>query len=227
MNKWLPKPIEGYDVWEKLAGKKFRSTVLTSGASTEEIDCIRDYVSKLLWAQSKNSFIAKFTGPPRIFFLSSIFPDAKFVYIMRDPRAVVSSLLRVNFWTKDKFLKGYWQGLFSESEIDFILQSDHPEVASTALHWKKITQLTDSEINQNSTDSVSIVKYEGLMDNPMETICGLTRKLDLAYTKEIDEYLENRPFSNMNYKYHEHLTNQEIALIESVCEVEMKKFYAD
>jgi hypothetical protein len=51
-----------------------------------------------LVSRSRNRFLAKITGWPRVRFLNELFPRAYFIEVTRDPRAIASSLLEVPFW---------------------------------------------------------------------------------------------------------------------------------
>lgn len=105
-NKLLPKPQEAYSVWKHLLGSKFRFTFLRNVKPTaSEIDATHNYIRKLLISEGKLRFCAKFTGPPRIWFLNKLFPDAFFIDVIRDPRAVVASLLSVDFWKERVVMK--------------------------------------------------------------------------------------------------------------------------
>jgi len=48
--------------------------------------------------QRKPIFLHKFTGWPRTGFIQAAFPDARFINVVRDGRAVVASDLRVDWW---------------------------------------------------------------------------------------------------------------------------------
>jgi hypothetical protein len=43
-------------------------------------------------------FLHKFTGWPRVGFIQAAFPDARFVHVVRDGRAVANSLLQMPWW---------------------------------------------------------------------------------------------------------------------------------
>jgi len=97
--KFFPYPSEAYNIWEIFLGKKFRNDYLFGKVATEEErKNVIEYFKKVLKYQGKKRLFVKLTGPPRIQFLTSIFPDAYFIHIIRDPRAVVNSLLKVKFW---------------------------------------------------------------------------------------------------------------------------------
>jgi hypothetical protein len=50
--------------------------------------------------QGKPVFIHKFTGWPRTGFVSAVFPDARFIHVVRDGRAVVASDLQTSWWLR-------------------------------------------------------------------------------------------------------------------------------
>jgi len=56
------------------------------------------FYSERAVAQKKPFFLHKYTGWPRALFLNAIFPRAKFVHVIRDGRAVASSLLQMPWW---------------------------------------------------------------------------------------------------------------------------------
>ncbi|NIA11795.1 MAG: hypothetical protein GWP10_19240 [Nitrospiraceae bacterium] len=109
IRKYLPYPSETYSVWTRFCGEKFAFDYLIGQtASEEEKRLIVTYLKKVLRYQGKKRFFGKFTGPPRIQYLNSIFSDAYYIHIVRDPRAVVSSLLKAKFWREGGGLVRPW-----------------------------------------------------------------------------------------------------------------------
>ena len=60
--------------------------------------------------------LLKITGWPRIGYLNEIFEDASFIHIVRDGRAVASSLLHVDFWRGWYGPHGWRAGLLSPED---------------------------------------------------------------------------------------------------------------
>jgi Sulfotransferase family len=102
--KKLPRPAEAYGIWN----------YCFPGFSEANIDWDENQVNKngaakltrlieshLRW-HGKKRFSTKYTGWPRIRFLRAIFPDALFVYIDRDPRAVAFSYMKHKWHFKKK-----------------------------------------------------------------------------------------------------------------------------
>ena len=71
---------------------------------------MRATVAGVLRYHGKARFAAKLTGPARISYVSSIFPEARFVHVVRDGRAVVQSLMKVEFWgARDRMTRPAWE----------------------------------------------------------------------------------------------------------------------
>ncbi|MEA2713003.1 MAG: omega-hydroxy-beta-dihydromenaquinone-9 sulfotransferase, partial [Gemmatimonadales bacterium] len=66
---------------------------------------------------ARNRLLIKITGWPRLGFLSEIFEDAKFIHIVRDGRAVASSLLHVDFWRGWFGPQGWRAGMLSGEDL--------------------------------------------------------------------------------------------------------------
>jgi hypothetical protein len=58
----------------------------------------RSFFSDRALVQGKPLFLHKFTGWPRTGFIRAVFPDARFIHIVRDGRAVVASEIRTSWW---------------------------------------------------------------------------------------------------------------------------------
>ncbi len=97
--KFLPHPDEAWYFWRCYCGDEFLRDFSGGREMTAtEIKRLFKVVSIILKCQGKKRFLSKLTGPPRIHYLSTIFPDACFIHLLRDPRTTVPSLLRVSFW---------------------------------------------------------------------------------------------------------------------------------
>ena len=84
----------------------------------------------------RNRLLIKITGWPRIGFLDEIFPDAKFVHILRDGRSVASSLLHVDFWRGWYGPQGWRAGLLSPEDEATWEAYDRSFVALAGLEWR-------------------------------------------------------------------------------------------
>lgn len=103
LRKW-PRPSEAYGIWNSCFPSFSRAD---SDWDEEWIDetgaakLTRLIKSHLRW-HGKKRFLTKYTGWPKLRFLKAVFPDAYFIYIDRDPRAVVFSYMKQKWGFKNK-----------------------------------------------------------------------------------------------------------------------------
>jgi hypothetical protein len=103
LNRYIVKPSEAYKMWGYLTGDDIdfsRGFLLNKKETNERISFIHGYFQKMIKYQNKKRLTFKITGPPRMEYLLSIFPDAYFIILKRKYIPTVSSFLKVNYWIK-------------------------------------------------------------------------------------------------------------------------------
>jgi len=216
-NKFLPKTSEAYYTWSRLCGDKFRFSFMKNIKPTSyEIDKVKSYVSKILYWEGKERFIMKITGPPRLEFLHGIFPDAYFVDIIRDPRAVVASLLNVSFWKQRGLTKPFWENTLDEETMDLWKNKyDSTPESLAALENLEVYKQTNKELKATKANYLRI-KYEDFVANPIEQTKIICNFSNLDWSEKIGNYINSKIYKNMNYKYKERLTKEQIRIIEEI-----------
>ncbi|KGK91261.1 hypothetical protein DP73_04675 [Desulfosporosinus sp. HMP52] len=215
-NKFYPKPHESYETWEKLSGKKFRQTFMKDMKATDrEAKVVKEYIQKIIKWQNKERFSTKLTGPPRITYLSSIYNNAYFVNVVRDPRAVVASLLNVEFW-KRKERTPYWEGTFTEDRFEIWDSYDKSPTALAALELCSVYEQTLHESKSNQSKLYTL-RYEDFIDDPKHEMEKVLQFVGLEYCNNLDSYIGSTEYKNMNNRYRERLSNEEIEIIENIC----------
>jgi hypothetical protein len=97
-------PSEGYRALDREVSPVISAPVrdLTAADATPWLaDRFRAFFAERATAQDADVFLHKFTGWPRAAFIHAVMPEARFVHVVRDGRAVASSLLQMDWW------KGY------------------------------------------------------------------------------------------------------------------------
>jgi omega-hydroxy-beta-dihydromenaquinone-9 sulfotransferase len=93
------KPGENYGFWYTHAyGFAEPGRDLLGADVTPPVKKQVHAVIERMLTPKRSRMLVKLTGWSRIGFLNEIFEDAKFVHIVRDGRAVASSLLHINSW---------------------------------------------------------------------------------------------------------------------------------
>jgi hypothetical protein len=200
LGKW-PRAGETYKIWNSCF-LGFSSADYEWG--TEQLDTIG--ADKLRWLirshlkwQGKRRFLTKYTGWPRIRFLRSIFPDAHFVYIDRDPRAVVFSYLKQNWWKKD--LEGrsleYRLEFYSKRYLDY--------------HRAKNQYARGRDYIQ--------AYYERLIEEPKANLRGILHKCSLNWSLKLATQVESwRMDKSKNRFWRSELIQNNQTLITSLLE---------
>ena len=140
----------------------------------------------------------------RIELINSMFKDAYYVHIIRDGRAVASSLLNVGFWNDTDI---WWLG---KKPSDWEREGKEP-VELCALHWKHEVE----EILKNRAlfgERYVEITYEALVADVKNTLNKITEFCELRRSARFTKMLPPS-LPNMNYKWKEQLTkNQKIRL---------------
>ena len=200
LNLALFSPIERYHFWEKITGNRIdfsRGFLLDTQATPEEKKHIRSFLAKQVKYQGRKRLIMKFTGPARLEYLSSIFPDALFINIVREPVATVRSWLEVGFWQTKGINRLWWVGAYSPEEEEEAEKLKNEPALITAFQYKKLMETTAYEIKKLGL-TVYECHYENFVKEPYKFIQNLMSFIQLPPSKYIDEYLKNMFVANRN-----------------------------
>jgi hypothetical protein len=116
--------------------------------------------------QRKPRFIAEYSGWSRIRFLREIFPDAKFIHIVRDGRAVVHSLLTVRWWDGWHGVHRWRIGPPGPDVLEELERHGHSFTALAAAYWKILVANIADRGEELPEDDLLTVRYEDLVADP-------------------------------------------------------------
>jgi hypothetical protein len=204
-NKLCFRPIERYDFWEVITGPRInfsRDFLLGVKATEREREHIRAFFLKLVKYQKRKRLAFKITGPSRMEYLTSIFPDAIFLNIVRDPIATVRSLLEVSFWHNKGEKQLWWRGAYTREEEERAKELACDPALITAFQYKKLIETTEYEIRKVGA-TVCTVQYEDFVNNPSAFIKNILNYLKLSPSKLVDKYVAKLKISNRNNRVSE------------------------
>ena len=137
-------------------------------------------------------------------FIDRAFPDAQYIFLLRDPRAVISSMLegwdhtfkkpqltpilktlcnnRINHWSYPA--PPGWKE---------VVQKQLPEIC--AWSWQKHIEYPLSFFQKKKSDVV-IVRYEDLVADPLSSIEKLSKRFALKFSKNVEKYLQSPKLSS-------------------------------
>ena len=218
INRYTFRPVEAYTMWNTITddGVNFsRDFLLNKKASPEKVLFLRKYFKEMVKNQGRKRLSFKITGPSRMEYLLSIFPDANFVNLRREHVPVISSFIKVGFWGSRGMDKLWWQGAYSPEELEWAnTHSDNP-VALTALQIKKVIDCTEYE-KEKMKPIYYEAHYKDFVQRPKEVVDGILSFLELSPDKACDSYLKQNKIVNRNKKDSEYFTNEELNMINSI-----------
>lgn len=128
-------PIVFWSDWLNLAPEDVRYRELRlADYSAEHVLRVKNTIKKILWCYGEKGkrFLTKNPGIlPYLDLLTELFPDAKFIHLIRDPRSSANSLLKLYQRDKDQFTK---------------LKAQHPskiKISSPFIPYPRIPKLKD------------------------------------------------------------------------------------
>lgn len=193
-------PIERYAFWEYITGPRIdfsRGFLLNEKATEEEKYKIRSHLAKQVKYQGRQRLIIKFTGPSRIEYLQSVFPDAVFISIAREPIATVRSWLEVGFWQTKGINRLWWVGAYTKEEEVQAEKLENEPALITAFQYKKLMETTEYEIKKTGVPILES-RYEEFVKDPNALIKKMLAFVDLPPSKNVDRYIEEMGVSNRN-----------------------------
>jgi sulfotransferase family protein len=187
----VPKPTEPYDLWNSVFpgfSEPFRD--LTADDVTPRVrELLRRQVQEIMRYQGKDRFIAKYTGWSRIGFVREIFPDARFVHIVRDGRAVAHSYLNVPWWKGWEGVYRWQWGLPDQRTADRLARYTQSFLGLAALNWLMLVDNIDRAGRELLGDAFLTVRYEDLVRDPRAEIGRCLEFCDLQMDAPFERHL--------------------------------------
>lgn len=134
----------------------------------------------------KPILIHKYTGWSRIGFFSDIFPEAKFIHIIRDGRAVASSWLQMKWWGGYEGIDKWLWGPLTEVEKEEWNASGQSFATLAGISWKKLMASYEHGSSLLDSSRYMEVRYEDFLDCPEETMKKILQFTDLEWTEDFE-----------------------------------------
>ena len=210
------KPSEAYAYWERIApgfSEPFRDLLATDLTERTKQN-LQDAIERLTIPERPTP-LHKITGWPRMGYLNAAFPDAKFIHVVRDGRAVVNSIMQIDFWEGWKGTKG-WRGLDMTPEQQ--ARWDASGRSFVTLGAMELADMFDAMVLATATipaDNFMEIRYEDLCDDPTGTFQAVTNYCDLEYTNDFNQSVIDFGFRNTNDKWRRDLTDLQQRQLEA------------
>jgi hypothetical protein len=193
LERFRDGPAEGYPVWGHYGTPEFLTDYLFGRAATaKERESLRSMFGTLLSWQHKQRLILKLTGPARIEFIQSLFPDARFVHIVRDGRAVAASLMQVDFWRDShRMARLAWSGPNDAEILEQWERSGGSPLVLAALQWQSVVNLAVDEKERCGAEWLQI-RYPDFLTDPAQSIDRIFDFAELPRSNRAIRFVERR-----------------------------------
>jgi hypothetical protein len=169
-----------------------------------------------LLTSKRNRLLIKITGFPRISFLHAIFPDAKFVHVTRDGRAVANSRLNVSFWTGWQGTAKWSAGPLPEHYEQEWQEYDRSFVALAGIEWKLHMDQFEQVKRDYPQIDICEVRYESFCTDPVGELKKIAKHCELPWTGRFEGTLQKYHVESENNKWQKDLTQNQRAILEAV-----------
>lgn len=171
--------------------KKFRQNLKSSKGNAIDVN-ISDRI-RFLEKTPKNSL--------RIEFLNHIFPDALFIYLVRDPKDNISSIMQA--WRSNRFVtyprlpgwNGDWS-LLLPNNWNRLLGEPLQNIA--AFQWCEANDSIIKSLSQLPNERWSIVKYEDLISHTSTTLKAICQFCQIPFDEQL-EFACSKPLPHSQY----------------------------
>lgn len=157
-------------------------------------------------------------------FLKEIFPDAKFIHILRDGRAVANSFINVPFWRGWQGPENWRWGPLTPSQQEQWERFDKSFLALAGIQWNIFMHAIDEAKRFVEEQNFFELKYETLCRDPVGTLNEVIAFCNLNWSSRFGRIVQNHPTNNTNYKWHEQLTLDQQEIIEKVTHDYLEKY---
>lgn len=187
-------PSEAYRILDREVGRIMsepQRDLVASDATPWLAKRLRDFVQQ---RAAGRAFVHKFTGWPRARLLKEVFPEARFVHVVRDGRAVASSWMRMPWWRGHLGPESWHWGPLPEPYAQEWERSGRSFVVLAGLAWKLLLDAFEEARSELPQDSWIDVRYEDLVADPAATVARTGRFLGLGPSGRFDRRLERFTF---------------------------------
>jgi len=192
----------------------FRATDVTKNQKQR---ILKD-LSKLL-TKRRHRLLIKFTGWKRIGFIKEVFPAARIIHLTRDPRAVVNSILHVNFWTGRLGPYHLNSGFLTPTEMEIWNSYNQSFIALAVIEYKRILNTFHESLQilpQNAKQDVLDLSYNKLCQDTNVQINTVLDFCDLDQHPIFLKLLSKYELKSQNDKWKTNLTSQQILELETI-----------
>lgn len=155
----------------------------------------REFFERRASSQNSPIFVHKFTGWPRAEFILRILPEARFVHVIRDGRAVANSWIQMPWWEGHRGPSQWHWGALPEAYAAEWDQSGRSFVLLAGLAWKLLIDAFEAARRRIPDDRWLEVRYEDVVAAPRETMGAVLDFSGMEWNTDLESVLRRYEFA--------------------------------
>lgn len=209
------RPSEAYEFWSALyPGFSTPCRDLTSADVSERVRTRIERRIEAMRLPGRPRRLFKITGWPRLGFLNAIFPEARFVHIVRDGRAVANSLLNVPWWRGWQGPANWRWGELDDAYDALWRAHGHSFVALAGIQWRVLMDAMRRARREVDAERFLEIRYEDLCASPAAVLERACAFMGLADSRRIVE--RGAGLRTQNDKWRKELSVAQQAVLDAV-----------
>lgn len=176
----------------------------------------------------RDSLVVKFTGWPRIGFLAEIFPEAQFIHLVRDGRAVANSLMQVSWWHGWRGPENWRFGPLPDHYREEWNSHDQSFTALAAIEWKLVMDAVEASRDEIRPERLLEIRYEDLCAEPYGMMERILAHCGVESSATLKNAMRRDPLRSRNARWREDLGPANAEILDSVLAGALGRFgYAE
>jgi hypothetical protein len=178
-------PSEGWQVLERQVSPILTAPhrdLLASDLTPWLAARLRRFFERRMAAQGRRVFLHHVTGWPRARLLQAAFPEARFIHVVRDGRAVANSWLQTSWWTGYQGPSRWYLGPLPGPYATEWEAADGSFVLLAGLGWKLLMDAFEAARVAIPPSQWLEIRYEDVLADPPGQVSAMLEFLGLGWT---------------------------------------------
>lgn len=221
-------PSEGYRILDRQVSPMLESPcrdLVAADAQPLVAEPLRRFFEERAAVQRKDVLLHKFTGWPRSGLLHAVFPDARFIHVVRDGRDVASSDLRVSWWPGYLGPEHLGFGPLPERYLAEWHRSGESFAVLAAISWKMVMAAFAEARAEIPAHQWMDIRFEDVLQDPRQACSDMLKFMGLHPGWQFERELRRvKVQRDRRQVYRSHFDEPTVRMLEDCLAEELERW---